>query len=48
MPLDPQEACVYGARLRNQSAFILDPRLLKQKENARQYLLLGALVIRVV
>ena len=27
MPLDPQEACVFGVRWGNRSAFILDPRL---------------------
>ena len=27
LPLDPPEACVFGARLGNQSVFILDPRL---------------------
>ena len=27
LPLDPLEACAFGARLGNQSVFILDPRL---------------------
>ena len=27
LPLDPLEACVFSARLGNQSVFILDPRL---------------------
>ena len=27
LPLDPLEACVFGARLGNQSVFILDLRL---------------------
>ena len=29
LPLDPLEACAFGARLGNQSVFILDPRLLR-------------------